>query len=124
MNGVFLTEESNESGVWSIYLCKEAAIVSTPEWDGIAEPPVSVSRAIALAAEHIKKNNKAGFGERLDSVNLCRISWPRLKNRWYYMLEFASDETRKGVDVPVTISVVVLMNGSIVIPIKSNKSYT
>lgn len=82
--------------------------LATPEWDGIAELPLSLKKAIKVAqAEVTNKNPNKKFS--VDEVEL-RKKKTLDGSRWYYIIQFDGDISMKDERVYI------LLDGSIIHP--------
>jgi hypothetical protein len=82
--------------------------LSTPNWDGIAELPLSLKKAIKIAQiEVAKKNPNKKFS--IDEIELRKNKFTD-ETRWYYIIEFDGDISKKDERVYI------LLDGSIVRP--------
>lgn len=91
-----------------IFNVEKARFLDTPDWDGIAELPLSLKEAIKVAqAEVAKKNPNKTFG--IDEIELRKNKFTD-ETRWYYIIEFDGDISKKDERVYI------LLDGSIVHP--------
>ena len=87
---------------------EKTKFLSTPDWDGIAELPLSLKEAIKIAqAEVAKKNPDKKFS--IDEIELRKNKFTD-ETRWYYIIEFDGDISKKDERVYI------LLDGSIVHP--------
>jgi hypothetical protein len=87
---------------------EKTKFLSTPDWDGIAELPLSLKEAIKIAqAEVAKKNPDKKFS--VDEIELRKNKFTD-ETRWYYIIEFDGDISKKDERVYI------LLDGSIVRP--------
>ena len=91
-----------------IFNVEKKRFLNTPDWDGIVELPLSLTKAIKVAqAEVAKKNPNKKFS--VDEIELRKNKFTD-QTRWYYIIEFDGDISKKDERVYI------LLDGSIVHP--------
>ena len=100
------------------YSITRARALSVTRWaDPISEPPLSVSRAVALAKEEVKRKHGKFDDFEVTAIDLRRVHYPpQLSDIWYYSVAFFpiidGHRIYEG-----NYAAVVLMDGSVVEPI-------
>lgn len=95
------------------FCSKEAAITKTPDWNGQLEKiPLAIDKAINIGKKWVKSNNTKFERFIISGIQISRVGRSDLDNHWFYTLQFRPEGYR------FFIPVVILMDGSIVEPIK------
>ncbi len=122
---VTLYDLTRANGNRETYRITEQSASRVPDWfpEKDEKPPLSIPRAITLAKEWAKKQSKDSKPD-IQSIRIWRIKWPEMMNKWFYIIDLSRYVQGRSTDgLPVvgtttdSISVVVLMDGSVVGPL-------
>jgi hypothetical protein len=116
------------SDKWYVAKCTEEMVSGTPRWDEKAEsPPLSPKKAIGLATK-----TKDSFFKNRDDFSLAALTLARMKEGWVWCVRFEGPPKKRGTEppeapeaarAPDTISLVVLMDGTVPEPVESRGFY-
>jgi hypothetical protein len=109
-----LEKHTNAEGVTRIFSIPKSAALRTPAWlPESGEPPLSMSRAVRLAAEAAQNQSPGHPPYLARAVRLQLISCDAPGDRWYYVMDCVPAASG-GVDMARSIPIVVLMDGTVV----------
>ena len=104
--------QNNIIGTYT-FCAKEAVVAKTPSWDGQIETiPLSIGKAITIGKKWVKNTNPKFEKFIISGIQVSRIGRSDIYDHWFYTLQFRPEGYR------FFIPVVILMDGSVVEPIK------
>jgi hypothetical protein len=118
-----IPEVRHRDGTADKYVASTTSIEATPSWDGIGEPPLSLSSAVTLATGFLSKKYTDRKDFQPNSIMLQRL-WASKGNKyyWYYTLILSPKTILfKNPSQDDNDYVVVLMDGTVVEPQPLNK---
>ncbi|MCE0497118.1 MAG: hypothetical protein LV481_04140 [Methylacidiphilales bacterium] len=95
------------------YIITEGMLDKSPAWTNSDNPPLSLKSAEAIAQKYAAKEWPS---QKLKVMTISLI-WAKLVDRWYYEIIMESPDPMEGPGS--TYEVVILMDGTIVEPVKS-----
>jgi hypothetical protein len=102
--------------VWQFEVTR-TALARSPDWDDHSEtPPLSPREAIRIGQRQLRELVTTVDGWRLDSVSLRPLNPP---TKWVYLVEFEEPPPRPEGGIHSSLRLVVLMDGSTVMPVRS-----
>lgn len=89
-----------------------------PSWKADEDPiPTTPDKALKIAREHLRQKNKEFVASVVSEIKLEQFVAPKyVKDKWYYMITFMKAPP-EGCGIPETLTVSVMMNGTINEPI-------
>jgi TonB family protein len=99
---------------WEVYELTEDQARSVPAWDPAAsyEPPLSAAAALSTAVEFFRQQHPSATGFELHHLMLVNM------RGWVYQIQVGSSDAA-GAAPPSTVRVFVLMDGSILRPVRT-----
>lgn len=106
--------------LWEVkWLIPEAKLKATSEWNSDKEPPISITKAIKAARSHLQSLGRP-HTLPVRHISLQAPMQSKPKDRFYfYFISF--DDPDRDEPSPEDADVLVLLDGSIVTPVRSTK---
>jgi hypothetical protein len=106
------------NGKSTIHKIQEAEAKKLPEWDPESgkAAPLSLDAAIKKGKEWMKKKNPNMDDFKVRSINLAKVGYGSIPNRWFYKIDFdpvIGDQKLFG----SRFTAVILMDGTVIEPI-------
>jgi hypothetical protein len=111
-----LTEISDDNGKTATYIVSTTDLNNSPEWNGTGEPPLSISTAISLAKDWLKKQYPEFKNFKVRDVSLTCVGEWNIENRWYYNVSFWATTVVGKVEESNNFDKILLLNGKFVEP--------
>ena len=104
--------QNNMFGTFT-FCSKEGVITKTPRWNGdMNKIPLTIDKAITVGEQWVKNNNKKFGSFVISGIDISRVGRSEIDSYWFYTLQFRPEGYR------FFIPVVILMDGTVVEPIK------
>lgn len=118
---VRIMDMTDENGKRTVYNTTKAILEKSPDWQLDSEPPFPVHKAAALSEKWIKEKYPKLTNVKIVSISLSPLWEHQYKNKWYYNITAEAGTDLDGISAHSFVTVMVLMDGTVVGPSKSGQ---
>jgi len=115
---VHISTNKRLDGVMEAYNVTRDQISRIPEWNGMDDPPLEISKALTIARATVLSTHPDFKRFRLREFESQRIIAENFENRWYYIVSLeipVPKDLEKGWK-PELWRVRILMDGTVIVP--------